>query len=295
MISGNNYLWAWKLERNETLHIHVQHVKLLQRVQYRSHRRRRSSWMQQKVGSTRHNVARHDGQLVTAVTSWRVDRVRSWLVPIVAMVRPSQLTLVFGWASCSAVMMCALCSPAGAAVVWQSARSDAGSGRQSHEDDPLSERRRAEADLGRLSRHQVHRRVGHHSQRVRRKTIGFSCWEHTRAVLEVHCWFRFSFDLGSIFVWLLNPSSSRPLTDHFSNIVANREFSTGCYLFTVSNSGLLSVQRPARHRHCFRHWHIPELISGVHSSSDFAVFPVLFAFVVLGLVSSVLSQGIGGE
>jgi len=30
---------------------------------------------------------------------------------------------------------------------------------------------------------------------------------------------------------------------HFSNIVADREFSTDCYLFTVSNSGLLSVQR----------------------------------------------------
>ena len=28
-------------------------------------------------------------------------------------------------------------------------------------------------------------------------------------------------------------------TDHFSNTVADREFSTGCYLFTVSNSGLL--------------------------------------------------------
>jgi len=28
-------------------------------------------------------------------------------------------------------------------------------------------------------------------------------------------------------------------TDQFSNIVADREFSTGCYLFTVSNSGLL--------------------------------------------------------
>jgi len=27
--------------------------------------------------------------------------------------------------------------------------------------------------------------------------------------------------------------------DHFSNIVADREFSTGCYLFTVSNSGMV--------------------------------------------------------
>jgi len=36
---------------------------------------------------------------------------------------------------------------------------------------------------------------------------------------------------------------SRVRSDHFSNIVADREFSTGCYLFTVSNSGLLSVTR----------------------------------------------------
>jgi len=42
---------------------------------------------------------------------------------------------------------------------------------------------------------------------------------------------------------LLLESPSRGRTDHFSNIVAEREFSTGCYLFTVSNSGLLSVQR----------------------------------------------------
>jgi len=33
---------------------------------------------------------------------------------------------------------------------------------------------------------------------------------------------------------------------------------TGCYLFTVSSSGLLSVQR--------RHRHIPDLMSGVHNS-----------------------------
>jgi len=32
-------------------------------------------------------------------------------------------------------------------------------------------------------------------------------------------------------------------TDHFRNIVADREFSTGCYLFTVFNSGLLSVTK----------------------------------------------------
>jgi len=45
--------------------------------------------------------------------------------------------------------------------------------------------------------------------------------------------------------------------------------STCCYLFTVSNSGLLSVQRPrpASDAH-FRHSHIPELICGVNSSID---------------------------
>jgi len=42
---------------------------------------------------------------------------------------------------------------------------------------------------------------------------------------------------------------------------------TRCYLFTVSNSGLLSMQRlrPAS-RANFRHSHIPELICGVNSS-----------------------------
>ena len=42
---------------------------------------------------------------------------------------------------------------------------------------------------------------------------------------------------------------------------------TGCYLFTVSNSGLLSMQRePVDHAH--RHRHIPELTSGFNSSID---------------------------
>ena len=82
MISDNSYLWAWKLERNETLHIHAQRGKLLQRVQSWSHRRRQSSWMWrmlgQKVRSTRHNAVRHDGQLVTpfyGVTSWPCDEL----------------------------------------------------------------------------------------------------------------------------------------------------------------------------------------------------------------------------
>ena len=82
MISDNSYLWVWRLERNETLDIHVQHGKSLQRVQSWSHRRRQSCWMWrmlgQKVRSTRHNAVRHDGQLVTpfyAVTSWPCDEL----------------------------------------------------------------------------------------------------------------------------------------------------------------------------------------------------------------------------
>jgi len=78
--SDNSYLWAWKLERNETLHIHVQHGKILQRVQSRSHRRRRSSWMRRMLGHkyARHNAVRHDGQLVTrfyGATSWPCDEL----------------------------------------------------------------------------------------------------------------------------------------------------------------------------------------------------------------------------
>jgi len=79
-MSDNSYLWAWKLERNETLHIRVQHGKSLQHVQSWSHRRRQRSGMWrmlgQKVRSTRHNAVRHDGQLVTPFYG-----VTSWLVP----------------------------------------------------------------------------------------------------------------------------------------------------------------------------------------------------------------------
>ena len=55
---------------------------------------------------------------------------------------------------------------------------------------------------------------------------------------------------------------------------------TGCYLFTVSNSGLLSVQsQPVDHAlvqrqpvdHAYRHRHIPELTCGFNSSVDKAV------------------------
>jgi len=85
MISNNSYSWVWKLERNETLHIHVQHGKLLQRVQYRSHPRRQSSRMGRMVGQKY-------GQLVTTLSdttvnsshnfaAWRADSVTSLLVP----------------------------------------------------------------------------------------------------------------------------------------------------------------------------------------------------------------------
>jgi len=43
----------------------------------------------------------------------------------------------------------------------------------------------------------------------------------------------------------IRPQSKR--TDHFSNIVADHEFSTGCYLFTVSNSGLLFYTKRVDH------------------------------------------------
>jgi len=69
MISDNSYLRAWKPERNDTLHTHVQHGK---RVQYRSHRQWRSSWMRrvlgQKVRSTCHTIIGCD-----ELTVWRVD------------------------------------------------------------------------------------------------------------------------------------------------------------------------------------------------------------------------------
>jgi len=90
IISDTSYLWAWKLDRNETLHIHVQHGKLLQLVQYRSHLRQRRSWMwgmlDQKVWSTRHKAVRHDGQLVT-----RFYSVMSWLVPVHWVSRSSKM------------------------------------------------------------------------------------------------------------------------------------------------------------------------------------------------------------
>jgi len=81
MTSDSSYLWALKLERNETLHMHVQHGKSLQHVQCGSRWRRRISWMQQtlgqKVRSTRHNTAEYDGELGTPFYG-----VTSWLVPV---------------------------------------------------------------------------------------------------------------------------------------------------------------------------------------------------------------------
>ena len=67
-------------KKNETLHIRVHHGKLLQRVQYRSHRRRRSSWMRRVLGQ------KVCCQLVTTPSDttvnsshdfrvWRVDHV----------------------------------------------------------------------------------------------------------------------------------------------------------------------------------------------------------------------------
>jgi len=75
-------MWAWKLERNETLHITCPTWQVIAACAIWSHRRRQSSWMWrmlgQKVRSTRHNAVRHDGQLVTpfyGVTSWPCDEL----------------------------------------------------------------------------------------------------------------------------------------------------------------------------------------------------------------------------
>ena len=84
-MTDDSYLWALKLERNKKLHIHVQHSKLLQRVQCRSHWRRRSSWMRQMLGQQYPQLVTTPSD--TTVNSahhfmvWRVDRVTSWLVP----------------------------------------------------------------------------------------------------------------------------------------------------------------------------------------------------------------------
>ena len=63
----------------------------------------------------------------------------------------------------------------------------------------------------------------------------------------------------------LNPWSHVPNRQ----ISISQLLSRRCYLFTVSDSGLLSVQRPrpASPAH-FRHSHIPKLICGFNSSID---------------------------
>jgi len=73
----------------------------------------------------------------------------------------------------------------------------------------------------------------------------------------------------SCFRWSMNLILTRPHVAN-RNIFISQLLSSCCYLFIVSNSGLLSVQRPrpASHAH-FRHSYIPELICGVNSSIDF--------------------------
>jgi len=82
-------------------------------------------------------------------------------------------------------------------------------------------------------------------------------------------------------VWVTRACYSRNNTldrynpwPHVANchICISQQLSTCCYLFTVSNSGLFSVQRPrpASHAH-FRPSHIPELICGVNSSIDLLI------------------------
>ena len=66
----------------------------------------------------------------------------------------------------------------GAAVVWQPARCNTGGGGQPHEDHPLTQLSQLRAAQGsdRLSGHQIHRRVGHHPQRLRRMTSRGCNW-----------------------------------------------------------------------------------------------------------------------
>ena len=66
----------------------------------------------------------------------------------------------------------------GAAVVWQPARCNTGGGGQPHEDHPLTQLSQLRAAQGsdRLPGHQIHRRVGHHPQRLRRMTSRDCNW-----------------------------------------------------------------------------------------------------------------------
>jgi len=80
--------------------------------------------------------------------------------------------------------------------------------------------------------------------------------------------FRDSVTVFNAFIIILDRCNPWP---HVANrhISISQLLSSCCYLFTVSNSGLLSVQRPrpASHAH-FCHSHVPELICGVNRSID---------------------------
>jgi len=67
--------------------------------------------------------------------------------------------------------------------------------------------------------------------------------------------------ISALLIITRSPQSRSP--NHFSNVVADCEFSTICYVFTVSNSGLLSMQHLLPSPTHFRHRQIPELISGI--------------------------------
>ena len=68
-------------------------------------------------------------------------------------------------------------------------------------------------------------------------------------------------------IWLERRNPWPHVANHHISI--SQLLSSCCYIFTVSNLGLLSMQRPrpASHAH-FLHSHIPELICGVNSSID---------------------------
>jgi len=82
------HLWAWKLERNETLHIHIQHgkliaacaiskspttTKLLSAMNARSKSTVNSSQRRQTWWSTHHTILRCD-----ELPAWRIDWFPYW-------------------------------------------------------------------------------------------------------------------------------------------------------------------------------------------------------------------------
>jgi len=96
------------------------------------------------------------------------------------------------------------------------------------------------------------------------------CFQQTRYHVSYTCHLATAVGSNSL-SWRASYSTRTPPVEahrpYFSNIVADRKFSTGCYLFTVSNSGRFSIlsvfrPRPVSHAH-FRHRHPSGLNSGI--------------------------------